>query len=82
MPHLKTDPTERKLRRERFTLLQLAAAATVPNTLLDINVVEVLTGRRRSAIYALARDGKLPFVKVGHSTRWRASVVNDFIKGV
>jgi prophage regulatory protein len=61
---------------------QSVEAALDPDALLEMEVVETLTGRRRSTIYDLIKQGAFPagIVCGAKCTRWRAGDVRTWLR--
>ena len=49
-------------------------------TLTATEVAELLGNRSRNPVYVLARDGRLPVVRIGRAVRFRAEDVESFVR--
>lgn len=59
-----------RLQAELMLRLAAAPAAEGPDKLLKVDEVVERTGLRRGRVYELAREGRIPTVKVGHQVRF------------
>lgn len=75
--------TETQTRKRAPRARQNVAVSTNPDALLTVETVAELIGYKPDTVRKLVLKGGFPKPQhIGRSVRWRAQVVNDWMKGV
>lgn len=73
--------TVERTRKSRAAVAQPASVMTVPDALLNVETVKMLTGFSKNTIYRLMATGDFPdAIRLGtRTTRWRAGTISAWL---